>query len=479
MSTLAAVVRVSHVGGRNGDSFHADEDQVGEIRRYAIALDAEVAFMEPELSVSGGEKIEKRPGLLAAIEGVESGEFDGIVVANLRRLTRSRSGHEIWERVEAAGGHVYCARERLDTSTPYGRRVRDVEIANAVCEREEFAEMHAERRRKTVEAGIWRWRQTPRGYDKDPDTRKLVPNDEGAAEVVAAMRDTARGMSITALADRLEMTQSGVRQMLKNRVYLGELRDGPYLNEHAHPAIVDLDTFEAAQTGKPRPPRSADGPALLAGLIRCASCGHVMSRKRTANVVYACPARHSGERCPGPASITTALIDAHVGTIALRELERLSVTAKDSRGAEQAQATLADAERERDAYLSGVKAAGLAVETFAAGARERQAAVDVAREALRAELSRRAVVPDMGTGADAWEVLDSHERNQLLRSLLSVVVVARAGGRGSRTPLEDRVRVLAFGADVLLPERSGGEASGIVPIPLPDVDGPGVLPRKQ
>jgi DNA invertase Pin-like site-specific DNA recombinase len=471
MPTLAAVVRVSHVGARSGDSFHADEDQVAEVKRHARDLNADAVFMDPELSVSGGEEIEKRPGLLAAIEGCEAGVYDGLIVANLRRLTRSRSGHQIWERVEAAGCRVYCARERLDTSTPYGRRVRDVEIANAVCEREEFADMHADRRRKTVEAGVWRQRQTPLGYSRDPDTRKLVP-DDNADRVRAAFADRGRGANITDIARRLGMTPSGVRYLLRNRVYLGELRDGENVNEAAHPAIIDPATFEAAQTIGVRPARANRAPALLAGLARCASCGHLLTRGGNSKVpTYMCPTYHSGERCPRPAAATVALLDAHVERMALAELVRLSVTAREGNTAERAQAAVEAAERELAAFLGAARATDPG---FGAAVEDRRVAVESARGLLRAELAKSAVIPDYTTGADAWHTLDERERNQLLRGLLAAVVVAPAG-RGSRTPLSDRVRVLRFGADVKLPQRRGREAYGLVPIALPDVDNPDVL----
>jgi hypothetical protein len=51
------------------------------------------------------------------------------------------------------------------------------------------------------------------------------------------------------------------------------------------------------------------------------------------------------------------------------------------------------------------------------------------------------------------------------------VIVARAGGCGARTPLEDRVRVLAYDGERELPQRSGREIGlGICPIALPDLD---------
>src|SRR3954452_2984409 len=333
----AGIVRVSHVGTRGGDSLHADQEQVQEIERYAAAHGAEVEFMAPEMSVSGGKPIDERPSLRAAIEGVERGDYTGVVVAYLSRLSRSRSGLAIWERVERAGGRVHCAHENLDTSTPNGRFIRDIHLANAVREREEHADRHAKRRRETVAAGIWRQHQTPRGYrfqgpaDEDGrcrgKARRLLPGTD-AEEVARIFRDRQAGASISSLARRLGMTTSGVRALLRNRVYLGELRDGAYVNADAQPPIVDAATFAAVQSDASRPSRSFDGPALLAGLVRCSGCGHVMSRATAARVVYNCPVLHSGARCPAPASVTAALLDAHVERIALAELERLSVSAR-------------------------------------------------------------------------------------------------------------------------------------------------------
>jgi DNA invertase Pin-like site-specific DNA recombinase len=485
MSELwAGIVRVSHVGTRGGDSLHADEEQVHEIDRYAAAVGARVEFMPPEMSVSGGRPIAERPSLQAAIEGVERGDYAGIVVAYLSRLSRSRSGLQIWERVERAGGRVHCAHEKLDTSTPNGRFIRDIHLANAVREREEHAERHDQRRRATVAAGIWRQHQTPRGYRfRGPAgeagrfrgaARRLVPDDQ-ADEVARAFRDRQAGTSMLELAGRLGMTPSGVRALLRNRVYLGELRDGDYVNPRAHAAIVDAPTFEAVQGARSRPPRSARGTALLAGLIRCSACGHVMSRRRAASVVYGCPTHHSGARCPSPAFVTASLVEAHVERIALAELDRVAVTAGEGQWLQRAQQRVEEAEAELRDYLRMVNLAGIDVRVAAEAARERQQAVEAARDALRAERARSAVVPAGGSGRDVWPTLCADEKNALLRSLLSGVIVARAGGRGARTPLRDRVRVLAKGAAVRLPERRRGRALGIVPIALADLDGPDVL----
>src|SRR3954462_10247074 len=120
------------------------------------------------------------------------------------------------------------------------------------------------------------------------------------------------------------MTASGVRALLRNRVYLGELRVGRHVNMAAHEPLVTEPQWEAAQSSVSRPARSRTREtALLAGLVRCQACGHVMSRSLTASLVYSCHGRSSGGRCPSPTAITAALIDDHVSRIARHELERL------------------------------------------------------------------------------------------------------------------------------------------------------------
>lgn len=478
---LAGYTRVSHVGGRRGDSFHSPDDQEHEINGWAARRAERVEMLPPELDGKGSDP--NRPILRRAVDGVKAGEYSGVVVAYLSRAGRDlRLMLDLWDEVEAAGGTVYFARENIDGSTPSGRLQRNLLASIAQHELEERREGFARAREGAIEAGCWKQRQTPRGYDRHPKveghplSRRLVKNAQ-ADEVRRAFEDRRDGASFTTLADRLGMTPQGVRMMLKNRVYLGELREGEHVNPKAHEEIVNVELFESVQRAMTRPARRvAEGPALLASLVRCAGCGHVMTRGGNAAVrAYTCAVRHSGARCPEPAAVTLALLDAHVERIALAELQRVAVTASDGKGVERARAALRTAESELAAYLSAVSAADVGAEAFGAGARQRREAVDAARDALRDALAINPAVPMVASGADAWADLNAHERNTVLRGLLRAVVVKRGGGRGSRTPLHERVRVIAHGASLALPVRRGGEASGIAPIALPDLDDPRVL----
>jgi DNA invertase Pin-like site-specific DNA recombinase len=478
MATYAALVRVSQMGGRKvgSDRFHADEEQLAQMRAWADREDVTLEVLDAELGVSGGLPLEQRPSLLRAVEGCERGDYHGIVVAYLSRLGRNtREQLRVWARVEEAGKRIVVADGSVDTSTTSGRMQRTIRAAVDEEQREAQGERLDARVAASVAAGIWQRRQTPRGYRKDPDTRKLVP-DRHADEVRQAFRMKGTGTPWADVARFLGMSPNGARKLLRNRVYLGELHVGKHSNFAAHPALVTLEEFEAAQADGPRPARAknVDGPALLAGLVRCSACGHAMSRRSGRQYTYSCNLGARGA-CDQWASVGMAKLDAYVERIALAELDRLSVTMSAGQGVEKARAALESAKLERDTFLDAMDAAGMGVEKAADHIRSRQERVEKAQEQLRAELARRPVMPLAGTGAEVWESLDAHERNTLLRGLLAAVVVRRAGGRGARARLEDRVRVIAFGADLAVPERNGSEPAGVVPIRFEDLDPDGVL----
>jgi DNA invertase Pin-like site-specific DNA recombinase len=476
---FAGIVRVSHMGDRRAGApnVHADREQVKEVTAEAKRLGVRVRMLPPELDVSGGLPLKKRPSLHEAVEGVEGGKYAGIIVAYLSRLGRNvREQLQVWDRVEAAGGRIVVVRERIDTSTPSGRYVRTILAANDERELEEYTERFERLREWTTAAGIWQFPQTPRGYRKDPATRKLVPNKR-AEETRQAFLRSGAGETISNLARDLGMTPSGVRALLRNRVYLGELRAGKHVNPNAHQPLVTEEEWLAAQRRRtPRPPRAKEPVALLAGLVRCVSCGHVMSRSShgRGQRVYVCHTQHSAGRCVGPAAVTLGALDQYVEEITLTELAKLKATAaRSDRDITTARRALTQAERELAAYLEGVSAAGLAAGQYAQGARTRRETVDDARERLEELLTRSPALVD-GNPVKAWKQMGSGQRNRLLRSLVECVIVAPAG-RGKRVPLVDRVRVIKYGTGFVQPYAGGGVALPIDGLVLPQSDDPVVL----
>src|SRR3954454_19059360 len=227
-SPFAGLVRVSHMGDRRAgaSNVHADRDQVMEVTAEAKRMGVSLRILPAELDVSGGRPLKDRPSLREAVEGIERGEYSGLIVAYLSRLGRNvREQLQVWDRVEAAGARIVVVRERIDTSTPSGRYVRTILAANDERELEEYAERFERLRDWATAAGIWQRRQTPRGYRKDATTRRLV-FDSRAEETRRAFLRRGAEATISSLARDLSMTPSGVRALLRNRVYLGELRVG-------------------------------------------------------------------------------------------------------------------------------------------------------------------------------------------------------------------------------------------------------------
>jgi DNA invertase Pin-like site-specific DNA recombinase len=478
VALLVGYLRVSHVGVREPDRFHSPEEQTEEIEGWAKAEGHHVEFLPPELDGKGGDPT--RPILRQAIESVKSKQYAGVVVAYLSRAGRDlRLMLDLWDEVEAkdVGGVVYFAREKIDGSTSSGRLQRNLLASIAQHEVEERRDGFERATAGAVERGIWQRRQTPRGYDKDAETRRLIVN--GDAESVREAADAfLKGVPLVRIGEQLRMTAGGVRAMLRNRVYLGELKVRSYVNSEAHDPILEPGTFEAVQAklaAASRPARSANETMLLAGLVRCASCGHVMTRGRShQDLVYRCPVNHSGERCPKPTAISCKRIEPYVEEVALGELGRMSVKASAASGVEEAQEAVAGAEAELSAYLQAVDMAGISAPDAAAGMRSRREKVDDARERLRQALARTPSLPVIEGGAEVWETLNSSERNELLRGLLAAVAV-RAVGAGARVEVADRVRIFRFGANIKLPRGRTGSASGIVPLPWPDIDGVDVI----
>src|SRR5436309_5937234 len=105
------VVRVSEQGDREDENFHSPRAQLARARLWSedqgnCVVDA---FEEIDVNGSGKLPLVRRPGLLRAIEMVEAGEADHIVVAYFDRLVRSLKVQlEVIERVERADGEIYA-----------------------------------------------------------------------------------------------------------------------------------------------------------------------------------------------------------------------------------------------------------------------------------------------------------------------------------------------------------------------------------
>jgi DNA invertase Pin-like site-specific DNA recombinase len=476
MGTYVGYIRVSKVGKRNDqpERFHSPDEQRAAIERKATELGVNVTILKPDLNKKGHHE---RETLMKAVEGVERGRYDGIIVPYLSRLSRRvRDTLEMWDRVKETTGRVIVVEGDLDSSkeTPELRLQLTILAALAEHEHLKATERFAGQREAAHNARIWASPNVPAGWVKNPDTRQLEHQGKGqksAAAVRQAFRDIGARRPVADVARSLGVSPAGLKYMIRNRLYLGELREkGMEPIPNAYPPIVTEDEWLEANKAlgtAPRQPRGETAAYLLTGLVRCAECGYAMSPSttQTGYPYYHC--RHCSN------SISGGKLEPFVESVARAEWQRMEARVEEDGGAlDELRAEVRQAKGELAAYLEGVSASLVGADAFGEGARQRQEAVEAAEEALAAAL---AAAPSASVG-EILEVYDTLPTKTKTRALAGLVegVVVRSGNGDRNVPVSDRVRVIAYGAGVAVDGRRlgwrNGPSAGIAPIPFADLD---------
>ena len=402
--TWAGYRRVSRVAGR--DHLISPELQAKRIAGFAELRGWDVEMFPPELDVSGGRV--RRPVLEEVIQRIEAGEFEGVIVSQIDRLSRMEmtTALTVIERIEAAGGKVVAVAENVDPTTPEGRMARNMFLSLAAMERERHAGHLADAKERAVRLGIWPTSRVPKGYLKGDD-RKLIPGPDADA-VREAFRLRAAGGSWSQVGAVLDVGASSAAKIIRNRVYLGEITVGEWHNPAAHPPLLDREMWEAAQIYHPARPDLGDSGVLLKGLIRCAGCSRTMSFSEKS---YRCLGRAP---CDLRARIPVALIDPIAERVFLDEVGSVSTRAR--RVAADNLTELEEAEAELRAFQRATSAAG-SEEMFAEGLRERADRV----RAARSRVTSGPVDLPVTVLRDEWEGFTVDERRHLLGGLFGVV----------------------------------------------------------
>jgi DNA invertase Pin-like site-specific DNA recombinase len=445
---------VSRVAGREGERFISPAMQREKVEHLSAAHGHTIVAWAEDLD-QPGSKLE-RPGLQAALEMIEAGAADGLIVAKLDRFARSMvDALSAIERLTAAGGELISVEDGFDSSTSMGRFARDLLLRLGELELDRIRENWAEADRRAVERGVHICKVPPAGYRRGEDGRLELDPDAAPVvrEVFRRRADGATWSDLCAFLDeRLPRENGGgwprqtVSSLVGRRTYLGEGFHGGVVNLEAHPALVTRAEWEAAQQAPRTASRARDGGALLAGLIRCSGCDHTLTRLSDGARGYAnyrCRIRHSSGVCPEPTGISVTRANEYVEAEFLARLEREPVRAagKPADGTlEQAVAELEAAEAELSAYQDANLISLIGREAFVSGVEKRQRAIDKARERL-GEANETTIAFDRDL-LRLWPELSVPERRQLLATALERVTVSRSSGPGRGTPAADRLQLI-------------------------------------
>ena len=336
-----AVVRVSAQGDRAEEHFHSPDVQLDSAKRWARKRRERFVAHFGEIDVSGSKRpLVKRPGLLRAVEMVEAGQADHIVVAYFDRLVRSLKVQlEVIERVEKARGEIFALDHGKLTNGTAATRL-STNMMGAVFQY--FAEVTGEKvtaaQARAVARGVLPNSRIVPGYVRGEDS-VLVVVGELAPVVREVFERRDRGAPIVELQAFLlehgiERSVAGVASMLRSRMYLGEIHFGELHNTRAHePIVKDRGLFERVQRRTVSRGRQAKSERLLArlGVLRCGTCGsRMVINSYSGN--YRC-GNTSADRCQRRAAVKAERVEELV----LHAVRAYSATADAPRRASHRQ----------------------------------------------------------------------------------------------------------------------------------------------
>lgn len=438
-------IRVSRVGGRVGESFISPAVQRETIERLAAYHGLELGEVVEELDVSGGTPIEERE-LGRLIRKVEDGESGGLLVWKVSRFSRNLlDGVTAAERVRNAKGRIIG--DDLDSSAPMGRAILGFLLGWAEEERDARRAGWRTAQERAAARGVHPTR-TPVGYRRDKDGR-LTPDGKAARAVVKAFELRARGGSLQECADVLAAatgkgwSRSTLKRMFTSQTYLGRIAIGDDIyTEGAHPALVDERTWTLAQREGKRPEHdgSLASQGVLAGLIRCAGCGHVLSvtasGPRGARVAsYTCRRVRASGVCSAPASATVAKVDALV----MPGIEERDTGRRDfgvfMEAVDKSAYAFEAAVAELDAFLEAGLVSELGPDVYRREVARRREAVETARAAWEADEAQGSALLRLheATGLE-------HDRARARQAIESVTLAKST--RGKWHPVEERLEVV-------------------------------------
>lgn len=268
--------------------------------------------------VVSGENLEDRPQARAMLEAVSNGEYDGVVVVELERLSRGNQIDqvEIMDTFKSSKTKIYTLNKIYDLSS-------DNEFDEEFFE---FGLFMSRREYKTIKRRLIRGKKQaqkegyfigsslPYGFGKIRGDRGyvLTPNEETPVIQMIFDKFANQGYSLADLRHYLNNAGikaqkggawcgSSLKSILKNKTYIGYIkydykksRNNYYKGKHE--PIIDIKTFEKAQIKlEAQATRTRYDTALkcpVASLIKCSCCGstmQMMNGKYIRCLTYQCP----------------------------------------------------------------------------------------------------------------------------------------------------------------------------------------------
>jgi len=230
----------------------------------------------------------ERPALQRLMTAIKQGLINLVVVYKVDRLTRSLADFvKMVEAFDAHGVSFVSVTQQFNTTTSMGRLTLNVLLSFAQFEREVTGERIRDKIAASKRKGMWMGGLVPLGYDVRD--RHLVVNQAEAAAVreifrcyqeLGNVRLLKAELDQRGLRSKVRVANNGVQSgghsfyrgalytVLRNPIYIGQIRHKGICHPGQHEAIVERDSWEQTQTllsahpvrGTPGATKSAPSP---------------------------------------------------------------------------------------------------------------------------------------------------------------------------------------------------------------------------
>jgi len=241
--------------------------------------------------ISGTVPFENRPDGRWLLADARKGEFETVLLYKVDRLGRSDMvSHVARHHLETLGVGLRSLTEPFDTSTPQGRFMFSILVANSAMERENIRERSRAGLYRVASQGKWACGRPPYGYRLE--NHQLVPNEDEARVIRTIFQRAIKRESLAAICaylnNRGDTTREGKRwrfptigRLLHEPVYRGvhEWGKGEKVTRSV-PALVSETTWYAAQEALKLNTKANKGNSkhdhLLKSLVKCGFCRRAM-----------------------------------------------------------------------------------------------------------------------------------------------------------------------------------------------------------
>ena len=437
--------------------------QEQDCREVAQKLGWEVAYVlvDNDISAYSGKL---RPKYRELLEVMKSGAIKGVIAWHTDRLHRSPIELEEYIDVsEKQGVTTQTAKAgEIDLSTPSGRAVARTLGAWARYESEHKSDRITRKKLELAQTGAFSGGPVPYGWKRVKGVPVIVEAD--AKEIRQAISATISGESIGSIVrdlnDRGILTRRGqkwtstaVRNMLLRPTHAGlSAYRGEIVGKSTFPAIITEDQWRTVTAIVTNPDRRTQTDIrvkhLLAGILRCGTCGAPMQTSSRAKggdpdsrFYYKCRTRG-----PGHAFQTAGPVEDLITDMVIARLEAPGVIARLSGPQNQ--------DRQHELQSSAVALRGRldeAAHSFADGlitAKQMESITSRVKGKLEevdrdlAAAARASVVPVSAAGnVRAWWESAGMERQRAVINALMTPTVATIGKSAPRVFDPERIHI--------------------------------------